>query len=46
MGTVKYTAEVRAFPYRISTKDLLDGLYIINLISDDKIFSLQVIIEH
>jgi hypothetical protein len=46
MGILKYTAEIREFPYRISTKGLPNGLYIINLLGDGKIFSLQVIIEH
>lgn len=46
MGEVKYTAEVREFPYRINTSYLEEGLYIINLIYDSEIISMQVIIEH
>jgi hypothetical protein len=46
MGTVKFTDEFKEFPYRINTKDIPDGLYIINLIYSSKISSIKVIIEH
>jgi len=45
-GMVKYTDEFREFPYRINTSNLPEGPYIINLIREGKMFSIQVIIEH
>ncbi len=46
MGMVKYTAEFKEFPYRIYTSNLPNGLYIINLINEDRKFSIRVMIEH
>lgn len=46
MGMVLYTAEIRSFPYRINTSKLLEDLYIINLIYEGKMSSIQVVIEH
>ncbi len=38
--------EFKEFPFRINTSNLPDGLYIINIIYEGKIFSMQVMIEH
>ncbi len=46
MGMVKFTDEFREFPYRINTNKLPEGLYIINLIYEGKMSSIQVVIEH
>ena len=46
MGMVKCTDEFKDFPYRINTRNLPEGLYIINLLYEGKISSIKVMIEH
>jgi hypothetical protein len=46
MGIVKYSDEFKEFPHRINTRNLPEGLYIINLLYEGKITSIKVIIEH
>jgi len=46
MGTVKYTDEFKEFPYKIDTKDMPEGIYIITLTYDKKISTIKVVIEH
>ena len=45
-GLVKYKTEFRGFPFRIETVNLLEGVYLINLLYDGKIYSMRVVIEH
>ena len=46
MGTVKYTAEFKEFPYRINTSVLPEGLYVILIINNERAQSIEVIVEH
>ena len=46
MGVMKYTDEFKEFPYRINTRNLPEGLYIINLLYEGKISSIKVVVEH
>jgi Zn-dependent metalloprotease len=46
MGMVKYKVEIREFPYRMNTSNLPNGLYVINLINENREFSIRVMIEH
>ncbi len=45
-GMIRYTDQIKEFPYRINTSNLSEGLYIIQLIYEGENFSIQVVIEH
>jgi hypothetical protein len=45
-GMVKYTDEFKEFPHRIYTSNLQEGLYIIKLVYEGKVFTIEVVIEH
>jgi len=45
-GLVKYKTEFRGFPFRIDTGSLPEGVYLVSLLYDGKIYSMRVVIEH
>ena len=45
-GLVKYKTEFRGFPFRIETVNLPEGVYLINLLYDGRIYSMRIVIKH
>jgi hypothetical protein len=46
MGMIVYTGQIKEFPYQIITKNLIAGIYVIQIINGEKSYSVKVIVEH
>ena len=46
MGTLKYSAQFKDYPHRVSTSKLPEGLYIVQIVNNGNAYVLNVVIEH